>query len=272
MRIVDTHCHASTVWYEPLELLRFQMHRCGVDRAVLVQIYGQYDNSYQRDCVESGSGSLASVVAVDVQRPDACGQLETLAAAGAVGLRLAANDRSPGADPLAIWRTAERLALPVSVALAGRMGCKSDSEREEFTELITALPALPIVIEHLGGPHPPFDEREHRIREHSFGLSRFPNVYMKFGGVAEIARKTASFENGAIYRGPIPPYHMKAYETFGPERLMWGSNYPPVSFLEGYERALSSARERFAGIPRADQELIFGGVAERLYFSRSAAR
>ena len=40
MVIVDTHCHATPYWYEPVEILVKQMELNGVDRAVLIQIIG----------------------------------------------------------------------------------------------------------------------------------------------------------------------------------------------------------------------------------------
>src|SRR5215212_5476596 len=69
--IVDSHCHASECWYEPIEALLEQMARSGVDQAVLRQIAGQYDNSYQADCVRRFPARFASVVIVDTEQPDA---------------------------------------------------------------------------------------------------------------------------------------------------------------------------------------------------------
>ena len=43
MVVVDSHCHASREWYEPIETLLFEMDRYGVEQAVLIQINGQYD-------------------------------------------------------------------------------------------------------------------------------------------------------------------------------------------------------------------------------------
>ena len=71
MVVVDSHCHASQDWYEPIETLLFEMDRYGVDQAVLIQIIGQYDHSYQSECVRRSPGRLASVVLVDWQQPDA---------------------------------------------------------------------------------------------------------------------------------------------------------------------------------------------------------
>ena len=46
MLIIDTHTHAGKNWLEPIEILEFQMDRCGVSGAVLVQHGGTYDNEY----------------------------------------------------------------------------------------------------------------------------------------------------------------------------------------------------------------------------------
>ena len=65
MVVIDTHCHASDIWYEPVETLLFEMDRNGVDAAVLIQINGQTDNSYQEECLRRYPGRFASVVSVD---------------------------------------------------------------------------------------------------------------------------------------------------------------------------------------------------------------
>src|SRR5919199_4348638 len=114
MVVVDSHCHASRDWYEPIETLLFEMDRYDVEQAVLIQINGQYDNSYQSECVRRYPGRLASVVLVDSRQPDARHTLERLADEGASGVRLNSNARSPGDEPLAIWRAAARLGLSVS--------------------------------------------------------------------------------------------------------------------------------------------------------------
>ena len=65
MPIVDSHCHVSRTWYEPVEVLLFQMERNGVDHAALIQMQGQFDNRYQQECVKRYPGKFASVVVVD---------------------------------------------------------------------------------------------------------------------------------------------------------------------------------------------------------------
>ena len=159
MPIVDSHCHASECWYEPIEALLEQMARSGVDQAILIQIAGQYDNSYQADCVRRFPDRFASVVIVDTEQPDAPRALERLAEQGASGVRLRATVRSPGQDPLAIWRAAERLDLAVSVAGSGEAFGSDD-----FRQIVEALPRLKIVVEHYGGVQRPGAEPQPELR------------------------------------------------------------------------------------------------------------
>jgi L-fuconolactonase len=50
MLIIDTHCHTSPYWFEPVEILLAQMDRNGVEKATLVQFGGGFDNSYLIEC------------------------------------------------------------------------------------------------------------------------------------------------------------------------------------------------------------------------------
>ncbi len=108
MTLVDAHAHVSDVWYEPAEALLAQMDRHGVGAAVLIQLLGQFHNEYQQGCLRRFPGRFASVVAVDPAAEGALAALDALARDGATGLRLRPISRSPGADPLAIWRRALR--------------------------------------------------------------------------------------------------------------------------------------------------------------------
>ena len=114
MLIVDTHAHAGTSWFEPVESLVFQMDRNEVDKAVLVQHRGVYDNTYLFGCVARYPGRFAVAAMVDTAQDDASATLERSAEAGAVAVRLSPMQRSPGDDPLAIWRKAAELGLAVT--------------------------------------------------------------------------------------------------------------------------------------------------------------
>jgi L-fuconolactonase len=261
MIIVDTHCHVSPYWYEPLEALLFHMDRSGVEKATLVQYMGQYNNDYQADCVRRYPGRLASAVLVDWTKPDALATLENLAGQGAAGLRLRAPSRSPGDDPLAIWRKAEQLSLPVTCG--GTAALFAD---DAFAGLIQAVPNLPIIIEHLGSVNKPGGEAApFEIRNKVFALSRFPNTYIKIHGLGEFSPRNETITEPFPFEGRVPPLLDLAYEAFGPERMLWGSDYPPVSAREGYYNSLHYTLDYFKDKPAAERELIFGGTALKLY-------
>jgi L-fuconolactonase len=64
---------------------------------------------------------------------------------------------------------------------------------------------------------------------------------------------------------PIAPLVEMAYEAFGASRMMWGSDYPPVSVREGYGNALRFTMERLSDKSADERALIFGGVAAKLF-------
>jgi len=115
MVVVDTHCHASLDWYEPIETLLYEMDRNGVDRAVLVQINGQFDNgvSIRMWCGVTPAGSPTSCwwIRTGQMHPNSS---SVLAERGASGVRLRRRRALPLVRPLAIWRAADRLGLVVS--------------------------------------------------------------------------------------------------------------------------------------------------------------
>jgi L-fuconolactonase len=255
--LVDTHCHASLDWYEPVETLLHEMDRNSVERAVLVQIMGQYDNTYHFECVRRFPTRLANVVLVDTTRPDAVQQLEQLAERGASGVRLRPTTRSPGEDPLAIWRAAERLQLTVSCGGSG-----ADFASDVFAHTIRALPGLRIVIEHLGSiGRGPADAAQLAQRRTIFGLARYPNVFIKIPGLGEFSERALPVPGGFPFVQPIPPLLEEAYVEFGPSRMMWGSDFPPVATREGYRNALRLTQEQFAARTQAERDLIFGQAA-----------
>jgi L-fuconolactonase len=262
MGFVDTHCHASLHWYEPLETLLFEMDRNDVDQAVLIQIQGQFDNSYQRACVQRYPDRLASVVLVDPKLADAPQTLERLAADGAVGVRLGAAVGSPGDDPLAIWRAAARLRLVVSCS-----GSSADFAAPAFADVLGALPDLTVVIEHLASvKQPDVDDSRRAERERAFSLASFPNTFIKIPGLGEFATRALPVPRDAFpFTRPIPSYLDQVYNAFGPARMMWGSDFPPVATREGYHLALQLARDQFADKPDSDRAQIFGDTARALF-------
>jgi L-fuconolactonase len=257
MLIVDSHVHVSDIWYEPVETLLNHMDLNGVEHAVLIQMRGQTDNSYLLQCSRRYPGRFAPVVIVDTDAPTACDELRRLAEEGASGVRLRMFNRSPGKDPLAIWRTAEQLGLSVDCG-----GSAILFGSEEFARLVESLPDLTIAVEHLGAnARPDANDEERTARLRALELARFPNVYLKIGGLSEFCPRAQPPKGPFPFAEPIPPLLEQAYEAFGPRRMMWGSNFPLVLGKEGYRKSLHLTMQRFESKSQEERDLIFGQVA-----------
>jgi len=71
-----------------VQILIDQMYRHGVDKAVLVQIDGRFDNNYPIECMMRFPSRFSVVAVVDTDQRDAPGQLEAWVEQGGEGIRL----------------------------------------------------------------------------------------------------------------------------------------------------------------------------------------
>jgi L-fuconolactonase len=108
-------------------------------------------------------------------------------------------------------------------------------------------------------------------RERAFALARFPNASIKVPGLGEFARRALPVAQGDFpFVQPIPDYLEQARVAFGPSRMMWGSDFPPVATREGYRNALRLCIDQFAARSDADRALIFGDTARACFNMRTS--
>ena len=259
MLLVDTHTHVSPYWYEPVETLLYQMATNGVDKAVLVQLgVGRtYDNSYLVECIRRFPGRFSAVAIVDTDKPDATEQLEEWVKQGVEGIRLRGTLRSPGQDPLIIWRKAAETRIVVSA-----VGVLKEFASLEFENVINEFPNLNFIIEHLG--HGGDDTAPYETYRRVLALAKYTNVFMKVPGLGEISKPSVPFHTSTYEN--VPPLIEMAVEAFGARRLMWGSDFPRVSGdLDGYRNALRLPMEHVQFKSQEDKEWIFGRTATTLF-------
>ena len=263
MVIVDTHVHTSPYWFEPIELLLFQMNSNRVDKATLAQHFGQTDNSYIIECSRRFPGRFSPVVQVNEEHIEAPKILRQWMKEGAEGLRLHATTRSPGKDPLAIWRACAELGLPVTCA-----GNYEEFASTAFSKIVKALPEMPIIIEHLGlgklgRDRFPTEATYPKL----LSLANYPNTYIKVGGLTEFCGTPFPFRPPHPF-DPVPPFIKMAYDAFGPSRMMWGSNFPGCT--EGYGNTLRYVEEYLATFCNDEaKEWILGKTALSLFKFRA---
>ncbi|KQW80789.1 amidohydrolase family protein [Brevundimonas sp. Root1279] len=114
-------------------------------------------------------------------------------------------------------------------------------------------PALAIVIDH--GAKPPIG---HDLRAWDRGmaaLAALGNVSCKLSGLMTEVQPGHG-------QDAVPPVIDRLSALFGPERLIWGSDWPVLNLATRYEPWLELCRVR---IPSRDREAVFGGNARRVY-------
>jgi L-fuconolactonase len=63
----------------------------------------------------------------------------------------------------------------------------------------------------------------------------------------------------------LQPYAHLALAVFGPERLMFGSDWPVCTLAASYQQVAATAEHLVAGLPPAAVDLVFGGTAASVY-------
>lgn len=124
----------------------------------------------------------------------------------------------------------------------------------QAAELLAAHPQVPVVIDHLGSPYDMSSLGVRRWRAGMAALAKLPQVCVKLSGYAMFF--------GGDLTGAARDVTAELLHLFGPERAMWGSNFPVDKLHLGYAQVADFVRDQ-AGAGAADQ--VFGQTAARFY-------
>ncbi|HEX7896442.1 MAG TPA: amidohydrolase family protein [Planctomycetota bacterium] len=123
---------------------------------------------------------------------------------------------------------------------------------------LAEIDGLRIVIDHLSKPL----VKEGRILgwiDDFRAAAKFPNVYCKLSSLvtqADWKRWTAA---------DLRPYVNVALDLFGPDRLMFGSDWPVCLLASSYQDWIDTLRDLLAPLSKAERARIFGGTAKAFY-------
>ncbi len=124
--------------------------------------------------------------------------------------------------------------------------------------LARACPDLSMVIDHLAKPP---------IR--AGRLDGWLDDFRRAAACPNIACKLSGMVTEADHRGwevdHLRPYVAAALDLFGPDRLMFGSDWPVCELAASYERVHRAVRTLTDGMSPAELAAIFGGTAARFY-------
>lgn len=120
------------------------------------------------------------------------------------------------------------------------------------------LPELPMVIDHLAKPHIRegiIDDWEANFR----AAAKHENILCKLSGMIT----EAHWQNWTP--ADLQPYVDVALDAFGPQRLMFGSDWPVCELAGTYQQVVDALGECLSTLSETEKARIYGGTAAAFY-------
>jgi predicted TIM-barrel fold metal-dependent hydrolase len=266
-RIIDPHVH---VWkHDPQypfaegahvpdrdatpEMLLDLMKANGVSKTVIIQvIHYKYDNRFLADVLKRYAGTFQGVCRVDPLNPAAPDHLSQLVQQGFRGVRLspsgdASGDwiRGPLMPPL--WKRCSDLKVPMTVlAPITRM--------PDVAAVLEKLPDLTLVIDHMADC--PIDQPAQL--EKLIALRRYPKLFVKISHTWSISKQAYPWLDAQ-------EYVKRLHQAFGPQRLMWATDWPIIEGYSTYDKALRVVRDEMKFLNSDDRQWILSKTIDHVW-------
>ncbi|MCZ9881201.1 amidohydrolase family protein [Arthrobacter sp. B2a2-09] len=233
----------------------------GMDKAIVVQASNSVDESIR--LAQSDPTVVAGLVAwVDLTQ-DVGPQLERILATASVpivGVRHLAH-----IDPDPAWLLREDVARGLN-ALEQAGLCFDLVLRHwqlsQAAHVASRHQGLRLVLDHLGGPPPP--DTDATAWESGFrDLAGLPNVVAKVSGL------TSGLVPGSWTSSDLRPVVETALEVFGPERLMYGTDWPLAELGGGAGIWKTALETLLKGASEDAYDRLFGTTAVEVYLQQN---
>lgn len=239
----------------------------GVSATVLVQVLNDPAETEEFLALANASEFIAGVVGwVDLTDP---GVGETLARLSElpggdklVGVRhLVPNEP----DPDWLRRHEVRRGVRAVSASGGAFDLLvSTRELPAAVDLAEHLEGATLVVDHMAKPEiaaSAWEPWNSLIGQ----LARSDSVFCKISGLVSQAGK--HWDPTAVR-----PYVERVVELFGPNRLLFGSDWPVCTAVASYDQVLGLARDLITPLVGKETDAVFGGTARRIYKLASVRR
>ncbi|UFS58725.1 amidohydrolase family protein [Subtercola endophyticus] len=235
--------------------------RAGIEATVLVQSAdNDEDTALMREAATQHPGIVGIVAFAPLDDPRRTRELaeEFAADPTIVGVRNLIHD-----NPDPAWLLDDRVTASLDVladhGLTFDLPAVLPQHVMLVAELVRRSPALQVVIDHLAKPPIGRDDREPwwTLIEKA---AASPQVFAKVSGLYSSAGAPQEWTSESIR-----PYFWRAVEVFGPERLMFGSDWPISLTAGGYDRVWQALSGLFSELSPTEREQLTGGTAARFY-------
>jgi predicted TIM-barrel fold metal-dependent hydrolase len=162
----------------------------------------------------------------------------------------------PGARRL--WAAALRLGIIICAHIQPRT---QFAFIDQLAALLTAFPDLPVVLDHAAYPRAAEGVDSETVAQVA-KLACYTNLHLKLSFAVTGSEETYPFRD-------THPIIRRLIEAFGPERCMWGSDFPCELWLRGkatYQSHLSVFTTEL-GLSKNEQAAILKDTPMRVWFS-----
>ena len=235
------------------ETLLELMKANGVAKTVIIQvIHYRYDNSFLASVLKRYPGTFQGVCRVDPLDAAAPDHLSRLTEQGFHGVRL-----SPGRGRGR--RLDSRPADAAAVETLRGTARADDGARAHWANAgdrraDRALPDLTVVIDHMADC--PVDQPAEL--EKLIALKRYPKVFVKISHTWSLSKQP--------YPWLDAQEHVKRlHAAFGPQRLMWATDWPIIESVARYDQALTVVRDDMKFLNAEDKAWMLSKTIERVW-------
>jgi predicted TIM-barrel fold metal-dependent hydrolase len=228
----------------------------GVEKTVIVHvIYYRWDCRYAGDVVKANRDKFMGVCRVDPTADSAVEDLNRwVRDYGFHGVRLSPAAGADGDwinDKVRmdrIWSRAAVLKIPMCIL------CPSTRLPDVSRIIERHKDGLDVCIDHMADS--PIDQPGEL--EKLLALAKFPRVFVKISHLWSLSKEKYPYKD-------THDQVKKLYDRFGPQRLMWGTDWPGVERYCGYARALALYRDEIPFFTAEDRRWVLGGTALKLW-------
>lgn len=273
--IIDAHQHfwkpsrGDYGWLTPeLELLyrdflprdlKPLLDSCGVEKTILVQAAPtRAETEFMLELAREHEFIAGVVGWIDFEAADAAAQIGDLSGDPLLlGLRPMIQD-IPDVDWILRSQNEAAFAAMVNHHLVFD-ALVLPIHLKNLLSVVVRFPDLSVVIDHAAKPSIREGVQESWFREME-DLAQHPQVSCKVSGLVT--------EAGPDWKpGDLTPVIDHLIAVFGPNRLIWGSDWPVLNLAGDYGQWFEVANEALQECTETDRSAVFGGNAERIYLT-----
>jgi L-fuconolactonase len=158
-----------------------------------------------------------------------------------------------------------RPSLGSALAMMARRGLVFDAlvlprHLPRLKTVIERYPDLTVVVDHGSKPRIRDKQREPWASDLA-AIAAMPGVACKLSGL--VTEAAADWQSS-----DVRPYAQHILDIFGPQRVMFGSDWPVVNLAGGYDRWRETALGLMAHLAAPERAAILGETARRVYLTR----